>query len=106
MIRVFAVSSYGDDDPCQTSHAAVAGLMTLSLILAFALCERTDGRTQLVARLNGTAASTTALLGSQFDEQFGALSMVAATPALVRDLEAGHVAILNEQPVSGDRSLP
>ncbi|MFN8635128.1 MAG: ATP-binding protein [Chloroflexota bacterium] len=73
----------------------IVGLATTILLAALALREALDERTHSQAMVDDVAASTAALLDTQFDEHVNALRMLAAEPSLVGELASQHLDELN-----------
>src|SRR4051794_5215466 len=69
---------------------SVVGCVTIALALVFAVREDQDVRDAVALQTASTAASTSALLQTQFEQQLLALAMIATSPELIADLEAGR----------------
>jgi PAS domain S-box-containing protein len=74
---------------------SVVGCVTIALALVFAVREDQDVRDAVALETASTAASTSALLQTQFEQQLLALAMIATGPELVADLEGGRTDLLN-----------
>jgi hypothetical protein len=85
-------------------HALLAGLLGgVAALVAIALAgvyiyqENLAAMDRSTWEVESTARSTAALVNSQVSQHLEALSMLAVTPGLVADLEAGRVDSLNDQ---------